>query len=134
MTLEEAKDVRNLTEEQKKLLQDIETTAKRFQRQPKDFAATNATELKAELNAIIEKKRTKQTKQREKQSSKKQCIALLKELAEGQNALIGYSQLYERLQSIRAEIEKENKQNKLEQLIEQSGLTRNELVEYLNDN
>ena len=101
---------------------------------PKDFAANNATELKAELNAIIEKKKAKQTKQREKQDAKKQCIAILKELAEGQNALTTYSQLLERLQSIREQIEKENKQNKLEKLIEQSGLNKDELIEYLNKN
>jgi len=134
MTLQEAKDVRGLTEAQKKLLDNIATTAKRFSRTPKDFKATNATELKKELDTIIEKKRTKQSKAKEKQSAKKQCIAILKELAEGQNALTSYSQLLERLQSIRAEIEKENKQKQVQKLIEQSGLTRNELVEYLNDN
>ena len=134
MTLQEAKDVRGLTTEQKALLNNIETAARRFQRVPKDFKATNATELKDELNAIIEKKRTKQTKQREKQSSKKQCIDLLKGLCEGQNALISYAQLYERLQSIREQIEKENKQKQVQKLIEQSGLTRNELVEYLSNN
>ena len=106
MTLEQAQQINGLTEDQKKLLQDITTAARRFQRVPKDFKATNATELKDELNAIIEKKRTKQTKQREKQSSKKQCIELLKEMAEGQNAIISYSQLFERLQSIREQIEK----------------------------
>ena len=134
MTLEQAKEINGLTQEQKQLLLNIETTAKRFQRVPKDFAATNATELKTELNAIIEKKRTKQTKQREKQDTKKQCIDLLKQLAEGQNALTDYTHLLARLQSIKQQIERETKQNKLEQLIEQSGLTRNELVEYLNDN
>jgi hypothetical protein len=134
MTLEQAKEINGLTQEQKQLLLNIETTAKRFNREPKTFAATNATELKKELDTIIEKKRTKQSKAKEKQSAKKQCIAILKELAEGQNALTSYSQLLERLQSIRAEIEKENKQNKLEQLIEQSGLTRNEVIEYLNNN
>ena len=110
MTLQEAQQVRGLTEAQKKLLQDIATAARRFSRQPKDFAATNATELKTELNAIIEKKRTKQTKQREKQDAKKQCIDLLKQLAEGQNAIISYPQLLERLQSIKEEVEKETKQ------------------------
>ena len=134
MTLQEAQQVRGLTEDQKKLLKDIATAAKRFSRQPKDFAATNATELKTELNAIIEKKRTKQTKQREKQDTKRQCISLLRELAEGQNALTTYSQLYDRLQSIRQEIEKENKQNKLQKLIADSGLTQQELIEYLNNN
>ena len=134
MTLQEAQQVRGLTEAQKKLLQDIATAARRFSRQPKDFAATNATELKTELNAIIEKKRTKQTKQREKQDTKRQCIAILKELAEGQNAIISYSQLLERLQSIRQEIEKENKQKQVQKLIEQSGFTRNELIEYLSNN
>ena len=134
MTLEQAKEINGLTQEQKQLLLNIETTAKRFNREPKTFAATNATELKAELNAIIEKKRTKQTKQREKQSSKKQCIALLRELCEGQNAIISYSQLLERLQSIRQEIEKENKQKQVQKLIEQSGLTQQELIEYLNKN
>ena len=130
MTLEQAKDVRNLTEEQKALLNNIETAAKRFNREPKTFAATNATELKTELNAIIEKKRTKQSKAKEKQDAKKQCIELLKQLAEGQNAIISYNELFERLQSIRAEIEKENKQIKLQKLIADSGLTENELIEY----
>ena len=134
MTLEEALQINGLTEDQRKLLDNIATAARRFSRQPKDFAATNATELKTELNAIIEKKRTKQTKQREKQDTKKQCIDLLKQLAEGQNALTDYTHLLARLQSIKQQIERETKQNKLEQLIEQSGLTRNELVEYLNDN
>ena len=134
MTLEQAKDVRGLTEDQKQLLLNIEKTAKRFNRELKDFAATTPTELKDELNAIIEKKKARQTKQREKQDAKKQCIELLKEMAEGQNAIISYSQLLERLQSIRAEIEKENKQNKLQKLIADSGLTENELIEYLSNN
>ena len=106
MTLQEAQQVRGLTEAQKKLLQDIETAAKRFNREPKDFKATSVTELKDELNAIIEKKKTKHSKQREKQDAKKQCI----------------------------ELEKENKQNKLQKLIADSGLTQQELIEYLNNN
>ena len=134
MTLQEAQQVRGLTEAQKKLLQDIATAARRFSRRPKDFAATNATELKQELDTIIEKKRTKQSKAKEKQDAKKQCIALLRELCEGQNALTTYSQLLERLQSIRAEIEKETKQIKLKKLIADSGLTENELIEYLSNN
>ena len=134
MTLEQAQQVRGLTEAQKKLLQDIATAARRFSRQPKDFAANNATELKKELDTIIAKKRTKQSKAKEKQSSKKQCIDLLRQLAEGQNALTTYSQLLERLQSIREQIEKENKQKQVQRLLEQSGLTRNELVEYLSNN
>ena len=134
MTFEEAKEINGLTEDQKKLLKDIATAAKRFSRTPKDFAANNATELKKELDAIIEKKRTKQSKAKEKQSSKKQCIDLLRQLAEGQNALTTYSQLLERLQSIREQIEKENKQKQVQRLLEQSGLTRNELVEYLSNN
>ncbi len=134
MTLEEAQQVRNLTEDQKKLLQDIATAAERFNREPKDFKATSVTELKDELNSIIEKKKTKQTKQREKQDAKKQCIAILKELSEGQNAIISYSQLLERLQSIKEQIQKENKQIKLQKLIVDSGLTENELIEYLSNN
>ena len=134
MTLEQAKEINGLTQEQKKLLKDIETAAKRFNREPKTFAATNATELKTELNAIIEKKRTKQSKAKEKQDAKKQCIDLLKQLAEGQNAIISYNELFERLQSIREQIEKENKQKQVQRLLEQSGLTRNELVEYLSNN
>ena len=130
MTLQDAQQVRGLTEAQKKLLQDIATAARRFQRAPKDFKATNAAELKQELDEVIARKRTKQTKQREKQDAKKQCIDLLKGLCEGQNALISYAQLYERLQSIREQIEKENKQKQVQRLLEQSGLTRNELVEY----
>jgi len=134
MTLQEAKDVRGLTEAQKKLLDNIATTAKRFSRTPKDFKATNATELKKELDEVIARKRTKQTKAKEKQSSKKQCIELLKGLCEGQNALISYSQLFERLKTIREQIEKENKQIKLKKLIADSGLTENELIEYLSNN
>ena len=134
MTLQDAQQVRGLTEDQKKLLKDIATAAKRFNREPKTFAATNATELKTELNAIIEKKRTKQSKAKEKQDAKKQCIDLLKQLAEGQNAIISYNELFERLQSIREQIEKENKQKQVQRLLEQSGLTRNELVEYLSNN
>ena len=134
MTLEEAKAVRGLTEDQKQLLNNITTTAKRFNREPKDFKATNATELKKELDTIIEKKRTKQSKAKEKQDAKKQCISLLRELCEGQNALTTYSQLLERLKTIRAEIEKENKQKQVQKLIEQSGLTQQELIEYLNKN
>jgi len=134
MTLQEAKDVRGLTTEQKELLNNIETAARRFQRAPKEFKATNAAELKQELDEVIARKRTKQSKAKEKQSSKKQCIDLLRQLAEGQNALTTYSQLLERLQSIREQIEKETKQKQVQKLIEQSGFTRNELIEYLSNN
>ena len=134
MTLEEALQINGLTEDQKKLLKDIATAAKRFQRQPKDFKATNAAELKQELDEVIARKRTKQSKAKEKQDAKKQCIDLLRQLAEGQNAIISYNELFERLQSIKEEIEKENKQKQVQKIIEQSGLTQQELIEYLNKN
>ena len=76
MTLEQAQQINGLTQDQKKLLKDIETAARRFQRAPKEFKATNAAELKQELDEVIARKRTKQSKAKEKQDAKKQCIDL----------------------------------------------------------
>ena len=130
MTLEEAKAVRNLTEDQKQLLLNIETTATRFNRVPKDFAANNATELKKELDEVIARNKKRKAAVNAKKHIKEIFLQVITEMTEGENAIITLEELTERLRKMRGEIEKEKKQIKLEQLIEQSGLNKDELIEY----
>ena len=130
MTLEQAKEINGLTQEQKQLLLNIETTAKRFQRVPKDFAATTPTELKKELDEVIARNKKRKAAVNVKKHIKEIFLQVITEMTEGKNAIITLEELTERLRKMRGEIEKEKKQIKLEQLIEQSGLNKDELIEY----
>ena len=145
MTLEQAKQFRDLTDEQKQALKSLEDSAKRFHRPLREFQATNANELKEELNQLIEiaKQRKAQNlarKQKENQTlneEMQQCVNLLLRLIQdnptsGTKALFEPNVMFAKLQQLEVDGQKEQKRKLVQSFLAESGITTNELREYLN--
>ena len=69
-TLEQAKQIQGLTDEQKQVLKHLEDSAKRFNRNERQFNASNVNELKEELNELI----AIAAKRKEQRKAKEQTI------------------------------------------------------------
>ena len=145
MTLQEAKQVQGLTNEQMQVLKRLEDSAKRFHRPLREFQATNANELKEELNQLIEiaKQRKAQNlarKQKENQTlneEMQQCVNLLLRLIQdnptsGTKALFQPNVMFAKLQQLEVDGQKEQKRMMLQNFMAESGMTSNEVREYLN--
>lgn len=145
MTLQEAKQVQGLTNEQMQVLKRLEDSAKRFHRPLREFQATNANELKEELNQLIEiaKQRKAQNlarKQKENQTlneEMQQCVNLLLRLIQdnptnGTKALFEPNVMFAKLQQLEVDGQKEQKRKLVQSFLTESGITTNELREYLN--
>lgn len=136
MTLQEAKQVQGLTNEQKKVLENLEKTAIRFARPPREFQATNANQLKSELNQIIADINQRKAKSQELNVQKKQCTDLLKLMIQGDKdngikPIITPSDMFQRLQAMQQEIQAEQQEKKLTELIAQTGLTEQQVITIL---
>lgn len=145
MTLEQAKQFRDLTDEQKQALKSLEDSAKRFHRPLREFQATNINELKEELNKLIEiaKQRKAQNisrKQKENQTltdDMQHCVNLLLRLIKdnptnGTKALFEPNVMFAKLQQLEVDGQKEQKRKLVQSFLTESGITTNELREYLN--
>lgn len=141
-TLEQAKQIQDLTDEQKQVLKSLEDSAKRFHRPLREFQATTANELKEELNQLIEiaKHRKAQRKQKENQTltdEMQQCVNLLLRLIQdnptsGTKALFEPNVMFAKLQQLEVDGQKEQKRKLVQSFLTESGITTNELREYLN--
>ena len=136
MTLEQAKQVQGLTTEQKKVLENLEKTAIRFARPPREFKATTPNQLKNELNQIIADINQRKAKSQELNEQKKQCTDLLKLMIQGDKAngikpIIIPSDMFQRLQAMQQEIQREQQEKKLAELIAQTGLTEQQVITIL---
>ena len=144
-TLEQAKQIQDLTDEQKQVLKSLEDSAKRFHRPLRQFQATNVNELKEELNQLIQiakqrKVKTLLRKQKENQTltdEMQQCVNLLLRLIKdnptsGTKALFQPNVMYAKLQQLEVDGQKEQKRKLVQSFLTESGMTSNELREYLN--
>lgn len=144
-TLEQAKQIQDLTDEEKQVLKSLENSAKRFKRPLREFQATNVNELKEELNQLIEiakqrKLKTLLRKQKENQTltdEMQQCVNLLLRLIQdnptsGTKALFEPNVMYAKLQQLEVDGQKEQKRKLVQSFLTESGITTNELREYLN--
>lgn len=144
-TLEQAKQIQDLTDEEKQVLKSLEDSAKRFKRPLREFQATNVNELKEELNQLIEiaKQRKAQNlarKQKENQTlteEMQQCVNLLLRLIQdnptnGTKALFQPNVMFAKLQQLEVDGQKEQKRKLVQSFLTESGITTNELREYLN--
>ena len=135
-TLEQAKQVQGLTNEQTKLLQDFENSANRFGRPQREFKATTPNQLKNELNQIIAANNQRKAKAQELNEQKKQCTDLLKLMIQGDKdngikPIITPSDMFQRLQAMQQEIQREQQEKKLTELIAQTGLTEQQVITIL---
>ena len=97
------------------------------------FTAANQAALITLLNAEFEKYTNAKARRDEKNAARQQCFQTLKEMigAKGIQQLISPSELLPKLQQLKANVEAESKFAKIDKAIEASGMTKEQLIEYL---
>ena len=118
------------------MLTSLEDSAKRFHRPPREFKATTPNQLKNELNQIIAANNQRKAKAQELNEQKKQCTDLLKLMIQGDKdngikPIITPSDMFQRLQAMQQEIQREQQEKKLTELIAQTGLTEQQVITIL---
>ena len=100
------------------------------------FTAQNQAALVTLVNEEFEKYTATKAKRDEKNAARQQCFQVLKEMvgAKGIQQLISPSELLPKLQELKTSIEQENKFAKIDKAIEASGMTKEQLIEYLTNN
>lgn len=139
-TLEQAKQIQGLTDEQKQVLKHLEDSAKRFNRNERQFNASNVNELKEELNELIaiaaKRKEQRKAKEQTITAEMQQCIDLLLRLIQdnptnGTKALYEPNVMFAKLQQLEVDGQKEQKRIMVQNFLAESGITSNELIECL---
>lgn len=100
------------------------------------FTARNQAELVTVVNSKFETSAAAKARRVQKNAARQQCFQVLKEMvgAKGIQQLISPSELLPKLQELKTSIEQENKFAKIDKAIEASGMTKEQLIEYLTNN
>ena len=94
----------------------------------KVFMAASKAQLKELLNAEYEKVK-------ERNADYKECISIIDSLVKGtqkQKRLISATELLPRLKELKEQIESEKRFAKVDDFISKSGMTKEQIIEYLN--
>ena len=95
----------------------------------KVFVAPNQTQLKAILNAEYDKVKSRN-------AAYKQCISVIDSLVKAQNGnrrIISAEELLPRLEELKQQIVTEKQFAKVDNFISSSGMTKEQIIEYLNN-
>ena len=103
----------------------------------KVFTASNQETLRTLLNAEMTKSKEAKAKRTTKQDARNQCFAIIKSLIGGKTAdgksqqIISPVELLPKLQAFKSSIEAEKNFGKIDKLLSSSGMTKEQLIEYL---
>ena len=101
------------------------------------FTATNQTALVTLLNSELQKYNAAKEKRNAKQNARNQCFDVLKTLIGGKvngatvPQIISATELLPKLQEFKASVEAEKKFVKIDKALESTGMTKEQLIEYL---
>lgn len=97
------------------------------------FTAPNQTALVTALNADLDKYNKAKEKRAAKQNARNECYNILKSLigAKGVPQIISAAELLPKLEAFKAGIEAEAKFVKVDKALEATGMTKEQLIEYL---
>ena len=128
-TIEQALALRNLDASVKSYLETLQGSKLPAVKE-KTFKAQNQTELLTVLQNEFER----YTQAKAKRQAKTQCHEIINRLVKGSNGqrrLISPEELLQRLQALEEQIKQEKQYQKLNDIVETSGLTREQIIEYL---
>jgi hypothetical protein len=128
-TIAQCLEARNVSEPIKQYLRTLQTS-KLPTVNGKTFQAQNQTQLVT----VLETEFAKYQAAKEKRSKKEECLAIVRGLVTGDKdnrRLISADELLPRLQQLKTQIEQEKKFQKIDNLIESTGMTKEQLIEYL---
>ena len=97
------------------------------------FTAQNQTALVTLINEEFEKYQAAKAKREAKNAQREQCFKILKELlgTKGHPQIISPADLLPKLQALKTDIQQEIDFKKVDKAIEASGMTKEQLIEYL---
>ena len=128
-TIAQCLETRNVSEPIKQYLRGLQAS-KLPTVNGKIFQAQNQTQLVT----VLETEFAKYQAAKEKRSKKEECLALVRGLFTGDKdnrRLISAEELLPRLQEFKAQIEQEKKFQKIDGLLESTGMTKEQLIQYL---
>lgn len=129
-TIQQCLSVRGITDEVKAYLNTL-ADSRLPNAKNKQFTANNQTQLLEVLNDEVAKYNQRKAKSEES----KQCHAIVDSLIKAQNGnrrLISPKELLPKLHELKDKIESEKQFAKVDDLISNSGLTKEQIIEYLN--
>ncbi|MBP5425470.1 MAG: hypothetical protein J6Y33_05290 [Prevotella sp.] len=129
-TIPQCLALRNISDEVKAYLQML-ANSKLPNARNKEFTANNQTQLVEVLKDEVAKYNQRKAKSEES----KQCHAIIDSLIKAQNGnrrLISPKELLPKLHELKDKIESEKRFAKVDDLISNSGLTKEQIIEYLN--
>ena len=129
-TIQQCLALRNITDEVKAYLEMLDKS-KLPNAKNKQFTATNQTQLLEVLKDEVAKYNQRKAKSEES----KQCHAIIDSLIKAQNGnrrLISAKELLPKLLELKEKIVTEKQFAKVDDLISNSGLTKEQIIEYLN--
>jgi len=128
-TISQALEIKDINAEIKQYLNTL-SNSKLPAAKDKIFKAANKTELKTVLESAYNDYMTN----RKERAALGQCIAVIKDLTKGtqkNKRIIKPTELLPKLIELSDKLRVENQTKKIEKVIESSGLTREQIIEYL---
>lgn len=125
-TIQQCLEISTLSPQVKQYLEALQNS-----RLPNVKERTFTADTKAKLVALLESEREKylaaKAKRMQKQTAKTQCLDIVKYLL----TLVTADELLEKLQALQNSIEAEKKFTKINKALEATGMTKEQLIEYL---
>lgn len=126
-TVEQALAIQGLNDDAKKYLERLNKSGI-DKIKGKIFTATNQQNLKRQIEELVAKK------EEERATTLDDCLNVIRSLVKGtkdNRRLISPKELLGKLETLKEEILQEKKFNKIDDMIESSGMTTEQLIEYL---
>lgn len=132
-TLQQAMEVAGLTAAQREFLADVEKANARLGRET-TYDVKNDKELKAELNKRIAANEKQKETAKKRSADYADCLNIVRRMVgriKGEKSIIRVAELKEKLLTLKEQIKKEKQFKKIDEAIAATGMTNEQLIEYL---
>lgn len=132
-TLQQAMEVAGLTTAQKEFLADVEKANARLGRET-TYDVKNDKELKAELNKRIAANEKQKEAAKKRSADYADCLNIVRRMVgriKGEKSIIRAAELKEKLLALEETVKAEKKFSKVDKALATTGMTKEQLIEYL---
>ena len=132
-TLQQAMEVAGLTAAQKEFLADVEKANVRLGRET-TYDVKNDKELKAELNKRIAANEKQKEAAKKRSADYAECLTIVRRMVgriKGEKSIIRAAELKEKLLALEETVKAEKKFSKVDKALATTGMTKEQLIEYL---
>lgn len=132
-TLQQAMEVAGLTTAQREFLADVEKANVRLGRET-TYDVKNDKELKAELNKRIAANEKQKASAKKRSADYADCLNIVRRMVgrvKGEKSIIRVVELKEKLLALEEQIKNEKQFSKVDKALAATGMTKEQLIEYL---